>query len=94
MRESSGSEEEEATETEDSRWGNTTWCSCDFCLNWEAGTARKGMHLLPRDRGAMNKSQVNGLYSKGNKNNLITKRFCWLLLFCVISIQFEKLFVV
>ena len=59
MRESSGSEEEEATEREDSRWGNTTWCSCDFCLNWEAGTARKGMHLLPRDRGAMNKSQVN-----------------------------------
>ena len=29
------------------------------------------------------KSQVNWLYSKGNKNNLITTRFCWLLLFCL-----------
>ena len=39
MRESSGSEEEEATEREDSRRGNTTWCSCDFCLNWEERNA-------------------------------------------------------
>ena len=55
MQECSGSEEEEATEREDSRRENTTWCSCDFCLNWEAGTARKRMYLLSQDRGAMNK---------------------------------------
>ena len=27
--------EEEATEGEDSRKGNRTWCSCAFCVNWE-----------------------------------------------------------
>ena len=64
-RESSGSEEEEATEKEDSRRGNTNWYSFDFNLNWEAETARKGIHLLPRDRGAMNEISGELIVLKG-----------------------------
>ena len=35
MRESSRSEEEEASEGEDSKKGNSTWSRYGFCVNWE-----------------------------------------------------------
>ena len=34
MRNSSSSENE-ASEGEEPRRGNTAWCSCDLCINWD-----------------------------------------------------------
>ena len=74
-RESSGSEEEEATESEDSRRGNATWCSCGFCVNWEGQQEKECICCLEIEE-AMNKIPGELIVFKDNKGNLITMRYC------------------
>ena len=45
MRDSSGSEED-GPEDEEMRRGDTTWCSCDFCMNWEGQQERECLCCL------------------------------------------------
>jgi len=40
MRDSSGSDEE-ASESEEPRRHNTTWCVCGLCVNWEGQQERE-----------------------------------------------------
>ena len=35
------SSEDEASEGEEPRRGNTMWCSCDLCTNWEGQQERE-----------------------------------------------------
>ena len=74
----SSSSEDEASEGEEPRRGNTTWCSCELCINWEGQQVRESF-CCQENNEAVNRISCYFFIQEITKN----PRLCYLLLFCV-----------
>ena len=71
MQDHSDSEEEELSENlEDSRRGNTTWCECQRCANWENQQQRECVCCHELDEAVAKMSAENSVLSEENWNKL------------------------
>jgi len=61
VRDSSQSEEDDAHKSQDERRrGNTSWCVCECCANWEVkGNKRKNAYAARKSSKQLVKFQVN-----------------------------------
>ena len=55
----SSSSEDEAREDEEPRKGNTTWCSCELCVNWKGQQERKSFCYQEIDEAV---NRISGEY--------------------------------
>jgi len=70
VRDSSQSEEDDVRESQvERRRGNTSWCVCEYCANWEVkGNKRKYAYPARKSRKQLVKFQVN--------NTIVFRRRC------------------